>query len=124
MCIRDSAWGGEILVPKIPSYRITELAQAIAPSCKQEIVGIRAGEKIHEEMITASDSFTTYDLGKYYAILPQSPAFEIDAYVKHFGAKPVERGFHYNSGTNTQWLGVDELRALIRKHVDPEFEPR
>jgi UDP-N-acetylglucosamine 4,6-dehydratase/5-epimerase len=117
-------WGGEILVPKIPSYRIVDVARAIAPNCRQEVVGIRPGEKIHEEMITSSDSFTTYDLGKYYAILPQIPAFDLEAYVRHFQARPVERGFHYSSGTNTEWLGVDELRALIKQHVDPSFDWR
>jgi UDP-N-acetylglucosamine 4,6-dehydratase (inverting) len=66
----EHAWGGEIFVPKIPSYKITDVANAIAPGCKHEIVGIRPGEKVHEEMITPSDSFYTYDLGKYYTILP------------------------------------------------------
>ena len=60
------AWGGELFVPKIPSYRITDVAEAIAPDCKQIVVGIRPGEKIHEEMITVSDSFSTYDLGTYF----------------------------------------------------------
>ena len=64
----DKAWGGEVFVPKIPSYKITDVAEAIGPNCKQEIVGIRPGEKLHEEMITPSDSFFTYDLGKYYVI--------------------------------------------------------
>jgi UDP-N-acetylglucosamine 4,6-dehydratase len=118
------AWGGEIFVPKIPSYRIVDVARAIAPHCRQEMVGIRPGEKIHEEMITSSDSFTTYDLGKYYVILPQIPVFELDGYLRHFGARPVERGFHYSSGTNTEWLNVDELRALIKQHVDPNFDWR
>jgi UDP-N-acetylglucosamine 4,6-dehydratase (inverting) len=118
------SWGGEIFVPKIPSYRIVDVARAIGPECRQEIVGIRPGEKIHEEMITSSDSFTTYDLGKYYAILPQIPVFELDAYIRHFGARPVERGFHYSSGNNTEWLEVDDLRALIKQHVDPSFDWR
>lgn len=118
------AWGGEIFVPKIPSYRIVDVARAIAPECRQEVVGIRPGEKIHEEMITSSDSFTTYDLGKYFAILPQIPSFQLDDYIRHFGAKPVERGFHYSSGTNTEWLGVEELRSLITQHIDPSFDWR
>jgi FlaA1/EpsC-like NDP-sugar epimerase len=91
----EHAWGGEIFVPKIPSYKITDVAQAIAPECKHEIVGIRPGEKVHEEMITSSDSFSTYDLGKYYAILPQVPAFGIDEYVKEFKAHKVPEGFNY-----------------------------
>ncbi len=118
----ETAWGGEIFVPKIPSYRITELATAIAPECRQEIVGIRPGEKVHEEMITSSDSFTTYDLGKYYAILPQVTNFDLNDYIRHFSAKPVERGFQYNSGQNSEWVSVDEIRRLIIEHVDPDFK--
>jgi FlaA1/EpsC-like NDP-sugar epimerase len=116
-----SALGGELYVPKIPSFRITDLAKAVGPRCKQEIVGIRPGEKIHEEMITASDSFTTYDLGKYYAILPQVPAFDLPDFIKGFEAKPVTPGFHYSSGTNTDWLSVEDLRRLIKRHLDPSF---
>ena len=76
----ENAWGGEIFVPKIPSYKITDIAQAIGPDCEHKVVGIRPGEKIHEEMITMSDSFTTYDLGKYYAVLPQTLLWDIEQY--------------------------------------------
>ncbi|MCW3083814.1 MAG: UDP-N-acetylglucosamine 4,6-dehydratase [Bacteroidetes bacterium] len=117
----ETAWGGEIFVPKIPSYKITDVATAIAPECKQEVVGIRPGEKVHEEMITSSDSFSTYDLGKYYAILPQVPSFHLQEYIKHFNAAPVPHGFQYNSGENKEWVGVEDLRILIKEHVDPEF---
>ncbi len=117
----ETAWGGEIFVPKIPSYKITEVAKAIAPDCKLEIVGIRPGEKIHEEMITTSDSFSTYDLGKYYSILPQVPSFNVEEYVKHFKAKPVEIGFEYNSGDNVDWVDAAAIRQLIKEHIDPEF---
>lgn len=110
--------GGEVLVPKIPSYRITDVAQAIGPECKYPVVGIRPGEKIHEEMITASDSFNTVNLGKYYAILPMSGRYTLQEYCTEFGATPVPAGFCYNSGTNEQFLTVDELRTLIREHVD------
>lgn len=116
------AWGGEIFVPKIPSYRITDVATAIAPDCEQKIIGIRPGEKIHEEMITDADSYTTVDLGKYYAILPQVPIWDLEAYMTEKSAKKVTPGFRYNSGTNTEWLTVEEIRALIKKHVDPSFE--
>ena len=85
----EHAWGGEIYVPKIPSYKITEVAKAIAPECKIEIVGIRPGEKVHEEMITESDSFSTYDLGKYYVILPQFTNWNLQEYIKEFKAKKV-----------------------------------
>ena len=90
----DSAWGGELFVPKIPSYKILDVAKAIGPNCELKINGIRPGEKIHEEMITSSDSFTTYDLGKYYVILPQVPNFKLDDYIKKFDAKLVPQGFH------------------------------
>lgn len=117
----DTAWGGELFVPKIPSYKITDVAAAIGPDCKQEIVGIRPGEKIHEEMITSSDSYSTYDLGNYYAILPQVARWSIDEYVKHFNATKVPQGFQYNSGQNTDWLTIDQIRSLIKDHVDPAF---
>ena len=117
----ETAWGGEIFVPKIPSYKLTDVAEAIGPECKHEIVGIRPGEKIHEEMITSSDSFSTYDLGKYYAILPQVTNWNIDSYIKEFNASKVPIGFQYNSGENTDWVGVDEIRSLIKTHVDENF---
>ncbi|MFM2225835.1 MAG: hypothetical protein RJA07_2037 [Bacteroidota bacterium] len=119
----EHAWGGELYVPKIPSYKITDVATAIAPSCKQEIVGIRPGEKIHEEMITASDSYTTYDIGKYYVILPQVPMFNLEKYIEHFKATPVKKGFEFNSLDNADWLSVDEIRNLIVEHIDPNFKP-
>lgn len=117
----EAAWGGELFVPKIPSYRITDVAAAIAPNCEHKIIGIRPGEKIHEEMITTSDSFSTYDIGKYYAILPQTPEWRLEHYLGHFKAKNVPVGFSYNSGTNSEWLTIDQLRKLIKIHVDPNF---
>lgn len=108
----EHAVGGEIFVPKIPSYRITDVAKAIAPEAKQEIVGIRPGEKLHEEMITSSDSYNTIDLGKYYAILPQANSV-IQQYYEERGGKMVEPGFCYNSGTNEHWLTVEDLSNLI-----------
>jgi UDP-N-acetylglucosamine 4,6-dehydratase len=113
----ETAWGGEIFVPKIPSYRITDVAEAIAPDCKIDIIGIRPGEKIHEEMITFSDSFSTYDLGKYYVILPQKTNWNLNKYIEHFNAKKVKNGFHYTSGDNDEWETVESLRNLIEIHV-------
>jgi len=113
----EHAWGGEILVPKIPSYRITDVAIAIAPDCRQEIVGVRPGEKIHEEMITASDSLNTVDLGAYYAILPSARQYNIQEYCEGAKAQRVAAGFSYNSGTNPNFLDVEQLRTLIRLHV-------
>lgn len=119
----ETAWGGEIFVPKIPSYKITDVAEAIGPNCEKPIVGIRPGEKIHEEMITSSDSFFTYDLGKYYAILPQTPNWKLEEFVSHFKARLVPEGFSYNSKENTEWETIESLRQLIVEHVDPTFEP-
>lgn len=117
-----NAWGGEIFIPKIPSYRITDIAIAIGPECEHHIVGIRPGEKVHEEMITTSDSFYTYDLGKYYTILPATHNWNLDDFKKEFNAVKVEEGFAYNSGDNTEWETVDSLRSLIKEHVDSTFE--
>jgi UDP-N-acetylglucosamine 4,6-dehydratase (inverting) len=118
----EHAWGGEIFVPKIPSYRILDVAEAIGPECEKPVIGIRPGEKIHEEMITSSDSFYTYDLGKYYTILPSSHKWKLEDYINHFKAVKVPMGFKYNSGENTEWETVESLRALIREHVDPGFK--
>ena len=117
----DNAKGGEIFVPKIPSYRITELAKAIGPDCEHPVVGIRPGEKIHEEMITVSDSQNTLDLGKYYAILSTSMEMGFDEYVSLSGGVKVPEGFCYNSGANPDFLDVPTLRELIRKQIDPTF---
>ncbi|PJJ10923.1 UDP-N-acetylglucosamine 4,6-dehydratase (inverting) [Flavobacterium sp. 1] len=114
----EHAWGGEIFIPKIPSYKITDVAEAIAPECALDIIGIRPGEKIHEEMITSSDSYNTYDLGKYFTILPSVPHFNLEDFISSFGAVKVPEGFNYNSGTNTEWESVIGLRALIKEHVD------
>lgn len=112
------AWGGEVLVPKIPSYRITDVATAIGPDCEQRIVGVRPGEKIHEEMITASDSLNTVDIGRYYAILPSAGSFNRDDYIAHYNAQPVPAGFTYDSGSNPDFLNVPQLRDLIATHVE------
>ena len=85
-------------------------------------IPIRDGEKLHEEMITMSDSFNTWDLGKYYAILPQKPIFNLEEYVDHFKASRVPEGFYYNSGENTEWETVESLREYIKLHVDPNFK--
>lgn len=118
----DTAWGGEIFIPKIPSYKITDVATAVGPECEHRVIGIRPGEKIHEEMITASDSFFTYDLGKYYVIIPQTPMWKVDDFTSHFNAKLVPEGFSYDSGTNDEWETIESLRTLIKEHVDPTFE--
>jgi len=113
----EHAQGGEIFVPKIPSYRITDLAAAIGPECEHPVVGIRPGEKIHEEMITTSDSFNTVDLGKYFAILPSAGGHSLESYCQVSGGKPVPQGFSYNSGTNPDFLTVEQLKSLISAHL-------
>ncbi|HEV8082828.1 MAG TPA: UDP-N-acetylglucosamine 4,6-dehydratase (inverting) [Chitinophagaceae bacterium] len=118
----ENAWGGELFVPKIPSYNILDVAKAIGPDCEHPVTGIRPGEKIHEEMITASDSFSTYDLGKYYAILPQLPVWDMKKFIDHFNAVKVPEGFSYGSGTNLEWLSVDDLRMLMKENIDTDFQ--
>jgi FlaA1/EpsC-like NDP-sugar epimerase len=118
----ENAAGGEIFVPKIPSYRITDLAMAIGPDCEHPVIGIRPGEKVHEEMITASDGFNTVDLGHYFAILPSAGTHTVEGYCRLRGGVPVTPGYAYNSGTNEHFLSPAEIRALIREHVDSAFE--
>lgn len=117
-----NAWGGELYVPKIPSYKILDVAKAIGPECEHKIVGIRPGEKVHEEMITSSDSYTTYDIGKYYVILPQNHEWVLEEYVKQMNAKKVPEGFNYTSGENKEWETIESMRELIKKYVDSTFE--
>ena len=117
----ENALGGEIFVPKIPSYKITDVAKAIGPDCKLEDVGIRPGEKLHEEMITETDSLYTIEIDKYYAIIPTTSGEQRDKFLNHHKAKNVPYGFKYNSGTNSQWIGIDEIRKLIKENVDSNF---
>ncbi len=118
----ENAVGGEILVPKIPSYKILDVAKAIGPNCEFPIVGIRPGEKLHEEMITLSDSFNTIETDEYFMILPSGATDEEkNVFLQHYDAKNVEQGFSYNSGENTKWIDVEEIRQQIVKHVDSEF---
>jgi UDP-N-acetylglucosamine 4,6-dehydratase (inverting) len=118
----ENSWGGELFVPKIPSYRIMDVAEAIGPECEHRIIGIRPGEKIHEEMITVSDSYNTYDLGKYYVILPTVTNWKMEDYKKSFNAQKVENGFSFTSGENKEWETVESLKELINKHVSSTFE--
>jgi FlaA1/EpsC-like NDP-sugar epimerase len=119
----QNALGAELFVPKIPSYRILDVAEAIGPGCEKPVTGIRPGEKIHEEMITTSDSFSTVDLGQYYAILPTSGRSRPASYCQVTAAQLVTEGFAYNSGANSDFLSVTQLRELIRQHVDADFVP-
>ncbi|MBP8628225.1 MAG: UDP-N-acetylglucosamine 4,6-dehydratase (inverting) [Paludibacteraceae bacterium] len=117
----ENALGGEIFVPKIPSYKIETVAKAIAPNAILEDVGIRPGEKLHEEMITESDSYNTIEFDKYYAILPSG--VDKEKYINHYKAWEVPHGFTYNSGTNSEWETEDTLREKITKYVDSSFKP-
>ncbi|TYO98367.1 UDP-N-acetylglucosamine 4,6-dehydratase (inverting) [Geothermobacter ehrlichii] len=117
----DIMWGGEIFVPKIPSYRIMDIAEAIAPGCKTEIVGIRPGEKLHEEMVTATDAINTVEFDDYFVILPSIRFWCPDEFMSNNGGRPCPQGFSYNSGSNTDWLSVEQIRSLITEHVDSEF---
>ena len=119
----QNSFGSEILVPKIPSYRITDLAKSISLSGKLNIIGVRAGEKIHEEMITESDSITTFDIGDYYIVLPNKNKKILNHYSKKFNLKKVKKGFRYSSGLNPSFLKIDQIRKLIKKHVDKNFKP-
>ena len=115
--------GGEIFIPKIPSYHIVDVAKAIAPNIPLVEVGIRPGEKLHEEMITVTDALNTIDLGQYYAILPSvSFKHQREEYLQHHQAVPVPQGFHYSSDQNEEWETVETLRAKIKEFVDPNFE--
>lgn len=118
----EYAVGGELFVPKIPSYKITDVAEAIGPECEKQIVGIRPGEKIHEEMITESDAYNTYDFGKYYVIVPTVPTEALRELLLEGGYNKVPEGFSYNSGSNTEWETIESLRKLIVQHVDPNFK--
>lgn len=118
----EHACGGEIFIPKIPSYKITDVAEAIGPECSKPIVGIRPGEKIHEEMVTASDAYNTYDFGKYYVITPTQIGKELREMIEREGYPKVPKGFSYTSGSNTDWETVKSLRKLIKDHVDSSFE--
>lgn len=118
----ENSIGGELFVPKIPSYKILTLAEAIAPSAEIDYVGIRPGEKLHEEMITPSDSYNTLDIGNYYAILPSYDDKEFYK-IYYKGATEVPHGFTYSSNNNHQWIGVEQMRELIRENLDPDFKP-
>jgi UDP-N-acetylglucosamine 4,6-dehydratase len=119
----ENTIGGEIVVPKIPSYRVTDLARAIGPECEYPIIGIRPGEKIHEEMIVPADSLNTVDLGDYFAILPAAGGPAVERYLNSNRGTPVPPNFHYHSGNNERFLGIEEMRDLIREHIDPGFKP-
>jgi len=116
--------GGEIFIRKLPSYRILDVAKAIAPNCRIKIVGIRPGEKLHEEMIASTDSCNSIDLGNYYATLSSaSYNYTFEDYLRHHQAQLVPKGFSYNSEENTEWETTESIREKICRYVDPDFNP-
>lgn len=117
----ERMWGGELFVPKIPSFKITDLAKAIAPECKINYIGIRPGEKIHEEMITETDSLNTVEFENYYVILPSTPIWDFEKFRKESDRKSgkyCELDFRYSSDTNTQWLNVEDLKKLLAENLN------
>jgi UDP-N-acetylglucosamine 4,6-dehydratase len=123
MMALEHQWGGEIFVPKLPSYRITDVATAIGPGCRQEIIGLRPGEKLHEEMITPTDALATIEFARHYVILPSTPAWSVGEFIEREGGCRCPESFHYQSSTNVEWLRPAQIRDLISQHVDPDFEP-
>ena len=113
-------WGGELFVPKIPSYKILDVAKAVAPECELKIVGIRPGEKLHEEMITETDALNSVEFEKYFVILPSTQLWDIERFRQESNSsigKMCEYGFSYNSGTNKHFLNVTDLQELIKNHI-------
>jgi UDP-N-acetylglucosamine 4,6-dehydratase (inverting) len=123
-----NAWGGELFVPKLKSFRIMDLAKSIGPDCQLKTIGLRPGEKIHEEMIATSDSFYTYDIGSYYVILPVDtfensesfmniPKWKAKDYIEYWKADKVPEMFSYNSFNNTEWETEESLIELIKNYT-------
>ena len=108
----SDAKGGETFISKIPSFKITDLAEAMMPGCEKTEVGIREGEKLHEVMVTKEDSMTTYEYEKHYIIYPHYEWWDGDVLS---GGKLVEQNFEYSSGTNTEWLAVDDLKNMLMR---------
>jgi UDP-N-acetylglucosamine 4,6-dehydratase len=105
--------GGEIFVPKIPSMKILDLASAIAPDCRTEVVGIRPGEKLHEVMVPEDDARQTVEFDDHFVIQPAFPWWDAGAFAG-MGGKPCPEGFRYSSDTNSRWLTEQELREMLR----------
>jgi FlaA1/EpsC-like NDP-sugar epimerase len=118
----DESYGGELYVPKLKSYRIMDLVKAIAPNCQYDFCGIRPGEKIHEEMITCTDSRATIDCGKYFLVLNSQKILDKYQKLNSSYVKVIEN-FNYSSGNNEDFLTVEEIRDLIRKNIDPNLQP-
>lgn len=119
----NNALGGEIFVPKLPSYRILDLAEAIGPNCQKEIIGLRAGEKIHEELITQADGPNTIEIGDYYVIFPSDSKMKKIYLEMDEKYKTLPKNFRYDSFNNDNFLTVDEIRDLIKVNISKDFNP-
>jgi UDP-N-acetylglucosamine 4,6-dehydratase/5-epimerase len=114
----DKMWGGELFVPKIPSYKIIDVAKAVAPQCKINLVGIRPGEKLHEEMITKTDALCSIEFEKYYVILPSMDLWDVNSFIKESDSKIgkiCNDDFNYASDTNEVFLNVDQIKKMVEK---------
>lgn len=109
----QNAWGGEVIVPIAPSYRLTDVAKAIAPKIEHRIVGIRKGEKLHEVMLSEHESFDAVKRDDYYIICPSDGSWSRDNYCEKTGAIAVKNGFEYDSGNNEKWLSIEDIQKLI-----------
>ena len=119
--------GGEIFVPKMPSYRVTDLATAIAPKMEQVEVGKRLGEKLHEDIISESDAEYTLESASYYVTIPEvtyTRDLTRQNYMETYKAKPVAEDFHYSSNTNTMFETIETLREKIRRYIDYNFKAK
>lgn len=121
MCI-DKMQGGEIFVPKIPSMRILDLAEAIAPECETEVVGIRSGEKLHEALLTEDEARRTVEFDQYYVVKPTTFNGGIKN-INFTGGQLVPEDFRYSSDTNVWWLTIEEMRELIKEKAQDEYHP-
>ena len=108
----EEATGGETFISKIPSFKVTDLAEAMLPGCKMPEIGIRPGEKLHEIMVTVEDSSTTYEYDKHFIVYPQVVWNEKQQI--NLSGRKVEDGFSYSSGNNTQWLSVEDIREMLK----------
>ncbi len=109
-------YGGEILIPKIPSFKVLDLIKAIKPSKKIKVIGIRKGEKLHEEMITISDSLNTIETNKNYFIINENPNL-LKYYKNKFKSKFVSSNFSYSSDKNSNFLSIKQLKSNLNKYV-------
>ena len=111
----EEARGGETFISKIPSFKITDLAQAMLPGCEMPEVGIREGEKLHEIMVTREDSLHTYEYEKHYIVYPHYNWWGTKDVLP--GGKIVEPEFEYSSGTNTEWLSIEDIQRLLKSDI-------